>query len=97
MSGVQTLSQVELDDAYHLAIFHADEKVAAFLRRYFDAKGEDFSRSGISLEWRNAVRNDLINVLLQGLNDCEVEHLGDDRYDALMERLQRRMAEGKPQ
>lgn len=79
----QTLTQIEIDDAYHLASFHADEAVRSAMREFF---GTPAAAKGYRPE-------DLTEFLCAKLNEVELQHLGRERYDAMMARC---MARGRP-
>ena len=92
---VQTLTQNELDDAYHMAVFDCDQALADIIRQMFFHRQEQMSLKGISPSLWNAIRDDLHNVLSAAFNDCEVKHMGGARYDALMDRITARSFEEK--
>ncbi|TIN80722.1 hypothetical protein [Mesorhizobium sp.] len=84
---IQTLSQDELDDAYHCAVFDCDHVLSDVIRRMFLAVQEQIVAEGISLTYWATFRDDLHNEIAQAFNECELKHMGGQRYDALMARL----------
>ncbi|ESX13632.1 hypothetical protein X768_04640 [Mesorhizobium sp. LSJC265A00] len=93
---MQTLSQAELDDAYHLGIFDCDEALAAGVRRRFYHRQEQMIAMGINLVLWNTIRDELHNELAAAFSDCEKRRLGAERYGQLMERLWQRNPEQQP-
>lgn len=77
----QSLTQAELDDAYHLAYFECEQAAIQAVRRI--------------MVWDSdrANRDLLINRIADAMHEVEVKHMGKERYDALMQRLTSR---GKP-
>lgn len=70
-----SLSQAELDDAYHLAYFECEAAATDAIRRCFRFDDERTQRDLV------------INRVCEALHDVEVQHMGNERYSALMERL----------
>lgn len=95
--SVQSLTQDELDNAYHKAIFDCDQVLADGIRSVFRTRQEQILAKGVPLYLWNTIRDDLHNVLSQAFNDCEVQHMGAPRYDALMARLWADKPEASPQ
>ncbi|MER8979270.1 hypothetical protein [Mesorhizobium sp. M0870] len=93
---VESLSQAELDDAYHRAVFDCDQALADTIRRRFYHRQEQMVGKGVPLHLWNAIRDELHKELSTAFNDCEVRQLGDDRYQQLMKRLWSRDQEQKP-
>lgn len=73
----QSLTQAELDDAYHLASFHADQAARLAMVEFF--KGPR-PKQGYRPE-------ELIELVCAALNEAELQYLGRERYDAMMARL----------
>ncbi|RWB29613.1 hypothetical protein [Mesorhizobium sp.] len=84
--NTQSLTQAELDDIYHKAVFDCDQALADVIRRMFLALHEQMVAKGVGPAFWNAFRDDH-NEIAQAFNDCEVKHLGATRYDAMMARL----------
>ncbi|MDR7034511.1 hypothetical protein [Mesorhizobium sp. BE184] len=82
MTPIVSLSQAELDDAYHRAYFECEAAAIAAVCRV--------------LPWEDdrATRDLLINRIAQDLHEVEASHLGPDRYTALMDRLVAKLSEG---
>ncbi|ESZ17549.1 hypothetical protein X735_01440 [Mesorhizobium sp. L2C085B000] len=93
---MQTLSQAELDDAYHHAIFDCDQALADYIRRAFKLRQEQMAWKGVSPILWDAIRDDLHDILAHAFHDCEFKHLGPERYDQLMDRLWQRNPEQQP-
>lgn len=82
-----SLYQSELDAAYHKAVFDCDQALADIIRRFFKLREEQMATQGVPLTLWNAIRDDLHNALAQAFNDCEIQHMGGSRYDALIASL----------
>jgi hypothetical protein len=96
--SVQTLTQDELDDAYHRGVFDCDQALADGIRGAFRARQERMASIGVSPTLWNSIRDDIHNAIAQAFGDCEVKHMGTKRYDAMVERLTAgRKPEGSPQ
>ncbi|TIN20160.1 MAG: hypothetical protein E5Y51_03690 [Mesorhizobium sp.] len=90
---IQSLTQDELDDAYHLAMFDCDEALAQTVRRVFKLREEQMVAKGIPLTLWNTIRDDFHNMLSEACHGREIKRMGVDRYNALLERLMRRETE----
>jgi hypothetical protein len=77
VSVVESLSQAELDDAYHLAIFESEDVISKLVY-------------GISAD-NPGMRDYLIDEISEALNELEIRHMGMERYAALMKRLMKRV------
>lgn len=93
----QSLTQDELDDAYHKAIFDCDQALADGIRSVFRTRQQQMGEKGVNATLWNTIRDDLQNVLSQAFADCEAEHMGAQRYDAMIARLWAGKPEASPQ
>lgn len=66
------LKQVELDEAYHLGTFDAEDAVITYITALYAKDREQCDK--------------LINVLSEAINAIEQARLGPERYAALLER-----------
>jgi hypothetical protein len=83
-----SLSQAELDDAYHLAYFECEDAAIKAVKRI------------LVFDQDRGTRDVLINRISDDLHEVEMKHLGPERYSALMSRLRQRSAsqpEASPQ
>lgn len=72
---IVSLSQAELDDAYHLAYFQCEAAAVAAVRRI------------LVFEDQMATCEILINRITEDMHEAEAAHMGPERYAALMGRL----------
>ncbi|RWI46372.1 MAG: hypothetical protein EOQ93_29860 [Mesorhizobium sp.] len=90
---IQSLTQDELDDAYHLAVFDCDEALAQTVRRVFKLREEQMVAKRVPLTIWNTICDDFHDMLSEAFHGREIKRLGVDRYNALIDRLMRRHPE----
>ncbi|WP_246675468.1 hypothetical protein [Mesorhizobium sp. B2-3-4] len=88
--AIVSLSQDELDDAYHLAMFDCDEELAKAVRQIFKLREEQMIARGVPRTLWNTIRDDFHNILSSAFNGQEIRRLGAARYNALLARLMAR-------